>query len=161
MVAAAMNATIPFAATGEDTDILARTIFGEARNQTMDGQIAVAWTIRHRAEIAKAYVAAHKTPRPNFGDGTIANACLDAYEFSCWNTADATRLRMLTVARNEPGYQLAQHVALGVVLGLLEDRMPGTTHYFNPAAVSKTPDWVATATFVNTVGAHRFYRNVP
>ena len=35
-------------ASEKDRDILARTLWGEARGEGLDGQIAVAWTIRNR-----------------------------------------------------------------------------------------------------------------
>ena len=35
-------------ATEKDRDILARTLWGEARGEGTAGQIAVAWTIRNR-----------------------------------------------------------------------------------------------------------------
>jgi len=35
-------------ATEKDRDILAHTLWGEARGEGLDGQIAVAWTIRNR-----------------------------------------------------------------------------------------------------------------
>ncbi|PWK42197.1 hypothetical protein C7534_1054 [Pseudomonas sp. OV226] len=34
--------------TENDRDILARTLWGEARGESLAGQIAVAWTIRNR-----------------------------------------------------------------------------------------------------------------
>ena len=36
--------------TEKDRDILARTLWGEARGEELIGQIAVAWTIRNRVE---------------------------------------------------------------------------------------------------------------
>ncbi|MGF6318704.1 spore germination cell wall hydrolase CwlJ-like protein [Pseudomonas frederiksbergensis] len=36
------------AETEKDRDILARTRWGEARDESLAGQIAVAWTIRNR-----------------------------------------------------------------------------------------------------------------
>ena len=35
-------------ATDKDRDILSRTLWGEARGETLTGQIAVAWTVRNR-----------------------------------------------------------------------------------------------------------------
>jgi spore germination cell wall hydrolase CwlJ-like protein len=37
-------------ATVRDRDILARTLYGEARGESFAGQIAVAWTIRNHAQ---------------------------------------------------------------------------------------------------------------
>ena len=38
-------------ATDKDQDILARTLWGEARGEGVAGQIAVAWSIRNRVEM--------------------------------------------------------------------------------------------------------------
>ena len=36
--------------TEQDWDTLARTIFGEARGESLQGQVGVAWVIRNRAD---------------------------------------------------------------------------------------------------------------
>jgi N-acetylmuramoyl-L-alanine amidase len=41
-------------ATEKDRDILAHTLWGEARGEGLAGQIAVAWTIRKRVFDGKA-----------------------------------------------------------------------------------------------------------
>lgn len=42
------------AATENDRDVLARTLWGEAREESLAGQIAVAWTIRNRVNDGNA-----------------------------------------------------------------------------------------------------------
>ena len=39
--------------TEKDRDILARTLWGEARGESLVGRIAVAWTIRNRVNDGK------------------------------------------------------------------------------------------------------------
>lgn len=39
--------------TEKDRDVLARTLWGEARGEGLAGQIAVAWTIRNRVNDGK------------------------------------------------------------------------------------------------------------
>src|SRR4051812_25123549 len=56
-----------------ELDILALTIYGEARGETIEGQIAVGNVIRNRV------VALKKTYR---------DICLADKQFSCWNTND-------------------------------------------------------------------------
>lgn len=41
-------------ATEKDRDILARTLWGEARGENLAGQIAVAWSIRNGVDDGKA-----------------------------------------------------------------------------------------------------------
>src|SRR4051794_37091109 len=120
---------IAFPATGEDIDVLARTIFGEARGEILAGQIAVAWTIRHRAEIAAVYRQAHGKWHPHYGDGSIAQACKAHRQYDCWDQGDTNRLKLLGVTLDDPAFQQCHYVALGVIGGTLEDKMPTTTHY--------------------------------
>ena len=65
--------------TEKDRDILARTLWGEARGESLAGQIAVAWTIRNRVNDGKA--------KSWWGEG-YAGVCQKPYQFSCWNKSD-------------------------------------------------------------------------
>lgn len=62
--------------TAGDIDILARTIYGEARGEPWEGKIAVAWVVRNRAE------------RGGWWGDTIREVCLKPWQFSCWNETD-------------------------------------------------------------------------
>lgn len=148
-------------ASGEDIEILARTIFGEARNQSVAGQIAVGFVIAHRAAIAAAYRAAHGKSHPLFGDGSLGSACKAPWQFSCWNKSDPTRARMIGVTLDDAAYQRAFYVALAIVCGEVSDALPKSTHYYNPAAVRGIPAWTKDATFLATIGAHMFFGGVP
>ena len=72
--------------TEKDRDILARTLWGEARGESLAGQIAVAWTIRNRVNDGKA--------KSWWGEG-YAGVCQKPYQFSCWN-------------KNDPNYRLPE-----------------------------------------------------
>ena len=64
------------AVTEKDRDILARTLWGEARGEGPAGQIAVAWTIRNRVFDGKE--------KSWWGEG-YAGVCQKPWQFSCWN----------------------------------------------------------------------------
>jgi len=152
----------PIAAQGEDV-VLARTIFAEARGEPVDGQIAVGYTIKHRAEIAAAYVKKHDEPHPLYGDGTIAGACLSSFrgvhQYSCWNETDRSRLKALQADHNNPAFCRAMDVARQVIAGTAHDFLPGSTHYYAPDVVPM-PKWAVGLPF-HSVGHHRFFRDVP
>ncbi len=63
----------------KDRDILARTLWGEARGESLAGQIAVAWTICNRVNDGKA--------KSWWGEG-YAGVCQKPCQFSCWNKND-------------------------------------------------------------------------
>lgn len=88
-----------------DTDILARTIWGEARGESMAGKIAVAWTVRNRAAIAAAYEQAHGVARQHYGDDSIASACQMPSQYSCWNDDDVNRVAVLSVTESDPAFR--------------------------------------------------------
>jgi len=71
------------AATENDRDILARTLWGEARGESLAGQIAVAWTIRNRVNDGNA--------KSWWGEG-YTGVCQKPYQFSCWNSTDPNYL---------------------------------------------------------------------
>ena len=62
-------------ATEKDRYILARTLWGEARGESLAGQIAVAWTIRNRVDDGNT--------KSWWGEG-YAGVCQKPYQFSCW-----------------------------------------------------------------------------
>ncbi len=151
------------AAQGGDV-VLARTIWAEARDQAEIGQITVAYCIKHRAEIAKAYIAKHDEPHSLFGDGTVEGACLSSFrgvhQFSCWNETDPNRLKALQADHNDPTFCKAQQIARDVIAGKVPDRLPGYTHYYNPEIVKTPPGWAKGLKYMS-VGSHRFFRDVP
>lgn len=85
-------------ATEKDRDILARTLWGEARGEGLAGQIAVAWTIRNRVNDGKA--------KSWWGEG-YAGVCQAPYQFSCWNKNDPN-YQFLSGAKPIPAGQFAQ-----------------------------------------------------
>ena len=65
----------------EDLDIMAKTMWGESRNQDTSGQIAVASVIKNRAEARRWY---GNTPK---------EVCLKEWQFSCWNEGDPNKIK--------------------------------------------------------------------
>jgi hypothetical protein len=153
---------LSIAAKGGD-DVLARTIFAEARGEFTDGQVAVAYTVKHRAEIAARYVLEHDKPHPLFGDGTIADACLSSFhgihQYSCWNMGDPSLAKALAADHSNPAFCRACEIARQVIAGTVPDALPDTTHYFNPRVVAE-PAWAKGLPY-HSIGRHRFFRNVP
>ncbi|MBX3455811.1 cell wall hydrolase, partial [Ferrovibrio sp.] len=113
-----------------DLDVLARTLFGEARGEPREGRIAVAWVVRTRARLAMAYSQRNKgRPHPLFGDGRIASACQARWQFSCWNVNDPNRSKLLTAGPHIPAFRDCQAAALAVLDGMEADPTSNATHY--------------------------------
>jgi spore germination cell wall hydrolase CwlJ-like protein len=139
-------------ATEKDRDILARTLWGEARGESLAGLQACAWTIRNRVEDGKA--------KSWWGEG-YAGVCQKPYQFSCWNANDPNA-PFLTGAKPIPAgeYKRALAVALAVMAGVVPDPTGGATHYY-ATSMPKPPTWVKGATLTLTLGRHLFYKDVP
>ena len=138
--------------TSEDLEVMARTLWAEARGEPYEGQVAVAWVIRNRA-------ADKRWPR------TIHQVCKQPWQFSCWNgeiradLQDANYRAMLGADVGVRGFLRAFHVAAGVLTGDLESPVPaGTCHYH---ADSVSPSWAAGHTPCAAIGRHLFYRGIP
>ena len=140
------------AANERDRDILARTLWGEARGESQAGQIAVAWTIRNRVNDGKT--------NSWWGEG-YAGVCQKPYQFSCWNKNDPN-FPYLSNAKPIPPRELAQarSVADLVIDGKAQDPTGGATHYY-AIAMKTPPAWAARAKQTLKLGGHVFFRDVP
>ena len=139
-------------ATDKDRDILARTLWGEARGESMAGMIAVAWTIRNRVNDGKT--------KSWWGEG-YAGVCQAKYQFSCWNKNDPN-YPYLSGAKPIPVGEMAKAVmaATAVINGAQPDPTGGATHYY-ATTMPKAPGWAAKATRTLKLGHHLFFRDVP
>jgi spore germination cell wall hydrolase CwlJ-like protein len=158
-----VNAQKDLAVTGEDKDVLARTVFGEASGEPFNGKLAVAFVIINRAKLARAYVETHRHPHPLFGNGTIADACKigrgGIHQFSCWNDGK-DRDRMLRATNGVPGWNDCVKVAAIAIEQPDKNPIGQCTHYYNPRKVKKTPLWAVGLTPAFHIGNHVFHDHV-
>ena len=108
-----------------DLDVLAATIYGEARGEILSGKQAVASVVMNRA----AYAAEHSYPE--FGNGSVCSACLAPWQFSCWDKDDPNRAEILKLDFTAPSTELAEclKVAHNVINGSLPDPTRGCLFY--------------------------------
>ncbi|MCI0994116.1 cell wall hydrolase [Pseudomonas corrugata] len=135
----------------KDRDILARTLWAEARGERLAGQLAVAWTIRNRVEDGRA--------KSWWREG-YAGVCQAPYQFSCWNKNDPN-YPYLSGAKEIPPKQFeqAKRAADLVISGAEPDITKGATHYY--ATSIPAPAWAARATQTLRLGNHLFFKDVP
>ena len=136
----------------KDRDVLARTLWGEARGESLAGMVAVAWTIRNRVNDGKA--------KSWWGEG-YAGVCLKPYQFSCWNKNDPN-FPFLSGAKPIPVAEMAKPVmvATAVIDGAYPDPTGGATHYY-ATTMPKPPAWAARAKQTLKLGHHIFFKDVP
>ena len=131
-----------------DRDILARTLWGEARGESLAGQIAVAWTIRNRVNDGKA--------RSWWGEG-YAGVCQKPYQFSCWNRNDPNYI-YLSGAKPIPFREFAQAriAADQVIDGKVPDPTSAANRYY-ALPMPNYPDWAAEAKRTLKLGNRTFF----
>lgn len=138
-----------------DTQLLALTIYGEARGESLAGRIAVGSVILERVN--------HRA-----WDGrTIQEVCLKPWQFSCYNEMDPNFGKLAKIAE-----QWDQAMALDPALndcytiasGLLDGSIPRTPEIaasnccqYATAAGAKSVKWDDKMTVVARIGNHIFY----
>ncbi len=158
--------------TDRDVNIMALTVYGEARGEPYDGQKAVVWVIRNRAEFARQYRTDKGQDYAQFGDGSPASACLARAQFSCWNSDDPNCLKMKALlwqgntdaahmtagGLSNPAIQRAMDVIDDVFSEDAADDPTNGAEFYHTTNVH--PAWARGLKPVLTVGAHVFYNNV-
>lgn len=135
--------------TAHDWDLMARTVYGEARGESFEGQTAVAWIICNRLTDGR------------FGK-SIEEVCLHPKQFSCWNQDDPNRNRVLTTGDNDYAFQRAKGVTALVASLDLRDPTKGATHYYATELErdGRSPAWSDAMVTMAIIGGHRFLKEV-
>lgn len=120
-------------------EVVARTLWGEARGESFDGKFGVASVIWTRAK----------------GDlSKLDDVCLRKAQFSCWNdgTLELVKIDTESDAWMECWTIASAMYAVGGFIPLFD-----ATHYH---ATYVKPYWVEGMTFIRKIGNHRFYKGV-
>jgi hypothetical protein len=125
-------------------DVLARTIWGEARGEAPGGMEAVAAVIVNRAN------------HPRWWGRDLLSVCLKPWQFSCWNEDDPNRSKMLAVTPDDPDFLRALGIADRAALGRLSDPTHGADSYADLRY--SHPSWAQNATPVAKIGNHTFFK---
>ena len=127
----------------DEIDIMARTIFGEARGEPDDGKVAVGWVIKNRSDAGGWW-----------GDD-IREVCLKPYQFSCWNFNDVNRPVLLGTTIRDPIFKKCLEIASLVLKGRKGDPTGGANHYHSQLI---EPTWAKGKKPTVVIGNHLFYR---
>lgn len=137
--------------------VVAMTIWAEARAEPIEGEVAVGCVIRNRLL------------RPMRYADTWAKVCLARWQFSCWIPEGGEQNYRLLLARCDaalkgtlPWPAQADWIAQGIISGAIEDRTGQATHYYAPRAmtpIGKVPPWAKGLTPMK-VGSQLFFSGV-
>lgn len=137
-----------------DLVTLARTLWGEARGEPVEGQIAIAWVVKNRVNNPGWW---SRQKGDGIVDDTIESVCLDPNQFSCWWDSQAPKVRSRSIESLGPFMVAAQ----AVLDGLEPDPTGGADHYHTiarPEGVRVWPPKWAQGKAGKTIGRHIFYR---
>lgn len=136
-----MTSTLPIT---DPVQAAARTAWGEARGEGRRGQQAVLNVIGNRAI------------HPGWWGRDIAGVCQAHAQFSCWDTNDPNRIKLLTVTESDMQFREALDLASRLVNGCLSDLTGGADHYYDWRG--QRPYWAQSRFYKCTIGHHAFYR---
>ena len=134
-----------------DTEALALTIYGEARGESIEGQIAVACVIRNRV---------------NSQNKTYTEICQAPFQFSCWNPFDVN----YSVLNNYANQMIAQKtiidptlnqciwIATGIISNSILDNTKGALNYVTMSLLisGNAPRWAQNMTNKIQIGNQMF-----
>lgn len=128
--------------TDRELDVLTRTVYGEASSESNEGIAAVVHVIANRL-------------KGNYGKDII-EICLKPLQFSCWNTNDPNRLRIMRANLETPNFFRVHAICSGVFAGIIPNPIGEANHYF--ADYITPPSWAKQMTFIRQIGHHLFYK---
>lgn len=136
-----------------DDILLTLCIYGEARNQGVEGMLAVGAVVRNRVA------------RGGWYGKTFREVILKPYQFSCFNENDPNRAilsamsdRFMSELMVNQALKECHWVAQGILDGKLGSNVKGATHYH--AVSIKTPSWAMNKekmVYIGQIRDHAFY----
>jgi len=131
--------------TSTDIESAARTVYGEARGETEQGKIAVAWVIRNRVK------------RGGWWGDNADTVCRFPWQFSCWN--DHNKEKLLAAGLDDEAFRQCLIAVAAVFSGIAEDPTGGCAHY-HVASLPFPKSWGEPREPHITIGNHKFYLGI-
>lgn len=125
-------------------DVLARTLWGEARGEGELGMHAV------------ANVVINRVAKPRWWGRDVAAVCLYPFQFSCWDDGDPNLPKLRSVTSGDKQFMTALRIAADAVNGKLPDITKGATSY-KTAALPWPHSWGTERPPLIAIGSQEFY----
>ncbi|MCE3230905.1 MAG: hypothetical protein K0R76_1242 [Alphaproteobacteria bacterium] len=135
----------------DEIDILARTIFGEARGEYdgLEGGVS--------SLIAVGNVVMNRLKAESWYGTSIAEVCLKPWQFSCWNEGDPNRALLMRDDIPDPVFRVCRQVATKVASGEWPDLTKGSNHY-HATTLPALPAWARGQKPKIRLARHVFYQ---
>lgn len=130
-----------------DIDVLARTLYGEARGEGVAGMQAIAWVVVNRV----------RRGPPRFKPDVVG-VVMAPHQFSCWSRSDPNSKICASVSESDPIFALAIYAASSVLSGEVRDMVGGADHY-HATWLRPYPAWAASMKQTKVIGQHVFYKD--
>jgi hypothetical protein len=140
-------------ASVDDHYLLARTIYGEARGESFEGKVAVAWVVVNRLNADSARL-------DRLYGNDIGDICTKPLQFSCWHWKDPN-YKLLQAAKldTDPAFRACLGAACSVLAEAVPDPTSGATHYY-AASLKTPPAWAKGKEPCATIGKHLFFNDI-
>lgn len=126
-------------------DAIIRTVYGEARGETTEGQAAV------------THVVLNRVAQPGWWGRDAWHVCHTRSQFSCWNLDDPNAEKLEHLSPNDPGYVRIAAVVDTVLAGRFPDATHGATHY-KVIGTKATWDKATVGVTPVCIGHHAFFK---
>ncbi len=131
--------------------LLPLVIWREARNQSYEAMVAVAWVVKNRVASPKWWGADYPS--------VILKHYKGVYQFTSFDEDDPNST--LFPRGPEPEWELCLAAAAAVFAGSAPDPTNGATHYFDKSLDDKPPAWANSGTIhMADIGDFHFFREV-
>jgi N-acetylmuramoyl-L-alanine amidase len=133
----------------DDLDIMARTIYGEARGEFAKVHGGMS------ALIAVGNVIFNRFKERRFGK-TIKEVCQRRWQFSCWNDRDPNKNLVETVQKGDQIFDICFELARLVTSNQCPDITKNSNHYFSKS-LKFVPIWARSSKPQAIIGDHIFF----
>jgi N-acetylmuramoyl-L-alanine amidase len=135
----------------KDKDILARTLYGEARGlyHKQDGGLG--------ALISVGNVVMNRVKAQTWFGKSVQDVCLKPYQFSCWNPNDPNRPVIESVTSSQSVFKICLEVAEHILSGRYPDLTKGSDHYY-AQWLQPGPSWAKSQMPRIKISDHLFFR---
>ena len=152
-----------------DVQVLACTLYGEARSEPTEGILAVACVIRNRVTID-----IKNDGKPDWWGEGYRGICLKPAQFSCWSPVGGEGnykklaglvANLKSAAVSDERYKECAWIATGIVNNWVRDITYGADHY-HTTKMQPRPKWAEGFVPLNNIHSfgrtnHLFYRMAP
>jgi len=136
-------------AAADPSDILARTLWGEAAERPVRAIEAMAALVLNRVR------SAARPDGPAYWGRGIVEACRAPFQFACWNPNHPRHETILSIPPGDGAFAVCRRVAARAVAGVLPDPTGGATHAHD---IGCLPPWAVGRLPLCEVGGLVFYR---